>query len=61
MRKTLNILLKQFSRINNLTFETRKTVLPKQVFIILRGGRSTKTSSTSLIILINGSRLRHRA
>ena len=26
-----------FSRINNLTFETRKTVLPKQVFVIQRG------------------------
>ena len=41
-----SLILYIFFRINNLTFETRKTILPKQVVVILRGERSTKTSSS---------------
>jgi hypothetical protein len=47
-----------FYRITNLTIQTRTTVLQNKYSYLNARKRSINTSSTPLIILINGSRLR---
>ena len=47
-----------FSRITNLTFQARTTTLQNKYSYLNAVERSTNTSSTPLIILINESRLR---
>jgi len=47
-----------FSRINNLTIQTRTTILQNKYAYLNAVKRSINASSTPLIILINDSRLR---